>query len=244
MFALTFIPSTPIARFGRIIFFGWVGLVALVATGLAASTSPFPTIVTAPAGRTVTVGQPVNFTVSVSGTAPFTFQWQRAVAGSDTFTPLTNGSDIAGATTATLSILSTTTAMSGDRFRALVGNALGTATSSAATLSVSKAVATVTLSGLAQIFSGEPKPVTVSTSPPGLTVNLTYYNSPTPPTNAGTYTVVATITDATRTGSKSGSLVIAKAPQTIFFATFSSSLKVGDAPLTLAATAHGHDFVT
>ncbi len=174
-----------------------------------------PVIGTQPANQRVSAGQSAAFTVSASGTAQFTFEWQRAAAGSDAFVRLTNGAGITGATTATLSVAKTGVAMTGDRFRVVVTNALGTASSSAATLTVSKTPAAVTLSGLTQVFNGTPRAVTVKTNPAGLAVSLSYDGSVTVPTNPGTYPVVATVTAPTHSGSASGSLVIAKAPATI-----------------------------
>lgn len=71
--------------------------------------------------------------------------------------------------------------------------------------------ATVTLGGLAATYDGNPKTVTATTSPGGLAVAITYAGSATPPTNAGTYQVVATVTDPGYQGFATGSLVIAKA---------------------------------
>ena len=53
-----------------------------------------------------------------------------------------------------------------------------------------------------------PKPVTVTTTPAGLTVAVTYGGSPTPPTAPGNYAVSAVIDDANYQGSTAGSLVI------------------------------------
>lgn len=74
------------------------------------------------------------------------------------------------------------------------------------------APATITLSGLYQTYDGSLKAVTATTDPPGLTVNITYDGRATVPTNADSYTVVATINEATYQGSASETLVIAKAP--------------------------------
>jgi hypothetical protein len=109
-------------------------------------------------------------------------------------------------------------------------------TSSPATLTVTPAPATVSLSGLAQTFTGAPRPVTVTTSPAALAVNVTYNGSTTAPTNAGSYTVAATITDANHTGSASGTLVVAQAAQTIGFGALAAQ-PAGGTPLTLTATA-------
>ncbi|MBS0631600.1 MAG: immunoglobulin domain-containing protein [Verrucomicrobia bacterium] len=78
-------------------------------------------------------------------------------------------------------------------------------------ITAGKSNAAVTLSGLSATYDGNPKTVTATTTPGGLTVAVTYSGSATPPTNAGTYQVVATINDASYQGFATGSLVIAKA---------------------------------
>jgi Immunoglobulin I-set domain len=88
-----------------------------------------PAIVTQPASQTVTVGQPVTFTVAASGTAPLTYQWQNGATNAN----------ISGATFATYTIASAATANSGSTFRVVVTNSAGSVTSSTATLTVSSA---------------------------------------------------------------------------------------------------------
>jgi len=83
------------------------------------------------------------------------------------------------------------------------------------TLTVSKATATINISNTTQTYDGTTKPVTIVTTPIGLTVNVTYNGSTTVPTNAGTYPVVATINDANYQGTQNGSLTINKASATI-----------------------------
>ncbi len=85
-------------------------------------------------------------------------------------------------------------------------------------LSVAKKVITPTLAGLTATFDGSPKLVTATTNPAGLTVAITYDGAPTPPTNVGSYAVLATIIDTNHAGSATGTLQIAKADQTITFA--------------------------
>ena len=82
-----------------------------------------PSITTHPASQTVNAGQAVNFSVAVSGTSPFNYQWQK------------NGGDIAGANAATLSL---SNAQDGDAgsYTVVVSNAAGSATSAAAVLTV------------------------------------------------------------------------------------------------------------
>ena len=78
--------------------------------------------------------------------------------------------------------------------------------------------AALVLSNTNHVFDGTAKGVTVSTTPPNLATVVTYAGSTNRQTNAGAYAVVATISNANYQGSKSGSMVIAKAPQTISFA--------------------------
>lgn len=73
--------------------------------------------------------------------------------------------------------------------------------------------ATVSLSGLDAVYDGTPKSVTVTTNPVGLIVDITYNGSPTPPTDAGNYAVIATVSDPNYQGSASGTLVISPASQ-------------------------------
>jgi hypothetical protein len=88
-----------------------------------------PTIVTPPASLTAQVGTAAAFTVSVTGSAPLNFQWRK------NGTPLANGGNISGATSAALT-LTGVTANDGATYFATVGNTAGTASSSNAVLAV------------------------------------------------------------------------------------------------------------
>lgn len=103
-------------------------------------------------------------------------------------------------------------------------------------LTVSSIPVTVTLGGLSQTYDGNPKPVTVTTDPASKAHSVTYAGSTVAPTNAGTYALVVTITEPGYTGSASGSLVIAKAAQTLSFAAL-APVTIGTAPFALSATA-------
>lgn len=85
------------------------------------------------------------------------------------------------------------------------------------TFTVTKAAATVVLAGLAQTYDGDAKVITATTTPAGLEVMFTYGGTPAPPVNAGTYAVEGVINDAIYTGTATGSLVVAKAAQSINF---------------------------
>jgi hypothetical protein len=75
--------------------------------------------------------------------------------------------------------------------------------------------ATITLSGLEQVYTGTAHAVGATTAPSGLPVIITYAGSPTAPANAGSYAVVAAVSDTNYTGSATGTLTINKATATI-----------------------------
>ena len=105
---------------------------------------------------------------------------------------------------------------------ATVNNANYSGTASG-TLVIGKAAATVALGSLAQTYSGSAEAATATTTPAGLTVNLTYTGtngttyatSATAPTGAGSYTVAATVNNANYSGAATGTLVISKAAATV-----------------------------
>lgn len=92
------------------------------------------------------------------------------------------------------------------------------------------------LASLSQTYDGTQRFVTATTSPAGLSYSVTYDGQSTAPTNAGNYSVSATITDPNYQGSDSGTLVVAKAPQNINFAAL-DPVYDNTAPFELTATA-------
>jgi len=69
-----------------------------------------------------------------------------------------------------------------------------------ANLTIGQNVATITLSNLNQTYTSSPLAVTASTNPAGLSgLSITYNGSSTIPTNAGTYAVVASLTNPKHT---------------------------------------------
>ncbi len=79
-------------------------------------------------------------------------------------------------------------------------------------VTVNKAVASILLSDTNQSYTGTARSVSVSTTPAGLTVVVTYNGSDTPPVTAGSYTVGVTVNDTNYTGSASGTLAVGKVP--------------------------------
>ncbi|TRX60101.1 tandem-95 repeat protein [Fulvivirga sp. M361] len=78
-------------------------------------------------------------------------------------------------------------------------------------LVVGKATASIVLSSLTQTYDGTPKSAVATTTPVGLTVDFLYNGVATVPTNAGSYSVIATINDANYEGTDNGTLTIDKA---------------------------------
>ncbi len=77
-----------------------------------------------------------------------------------------------------------------------------------ATLGIEKAEASISLLELSQIYDGNPKPISGTTSPAGLTLLFAYEGLPDAPVNAGSYSVQATVVDSNYMGSSVGILVI------------------------------------
>ena len=115
-----------------------------------------------------------------------------------------------------------------------------------AVLTITAVPVTLTLTNLSQIYNGSPKTVGVLNVPAGASRTVTYNGSTTPPVNAGSYAVVATLTGGNYTGSVSGTLVVQKATQSISFTTiwnpygppFPRTLIIGDTG-TVSATGGG-----
>lgn len=68
--------------------------------------------------------------------------------------------------------------------------------------------ASITISNVSFIYDGNPKSVTITTNPVGLAHTVTYNGSTTAPSAAGSYNVVATITNSNYSGSSSDTMVI------------------------------------
>jgi parallel beta-helix repeat protein len=83
-----------------------------------------PTLTQQPAAASASDGGSATFSVAASGSAPLAYQWQR------------NGQDIAGATSATLTVDHVAVADSGAQYRVVVTNSAGSVTSTGAVLSV------------------------------------------------------------------------------------------------------------
>ena len=84
-----------------------------------------PSITSQPSSKTVAPGQTATFSATATGSTPLTYQWQRDQAA------------VSGATSASYTTPPVSTTDNGAQFRVVVSNALGSATSNPATLTVS-----------------------------------------------------------------------------------------------------------
>ncbi|MBI5775014.1 MAG: immunoglobulin domain-containing protein, partial [Verrucomicrobia bacterium] len=107
-----------------------------------------PVILSGPAGRAAVAGESVSFAVTASGTAPLRYQWRF------------NGTDMVGATNASLILNSVQLADTGS-FSVVVSNTVGTATSSNAVLTVTAPVCVPAPAGLVAWWSAEGNAVDV-----------------------------------------------------------------------------------
>ena len=92
--------------------------------------SAAPSITQQPANQTVSAGQTATFSVTATGTAPLSYQWQKGTTA------------ISGATSANYTTPATTTADNGTQYGVVVSNPVGSVTSNPATLTVNAASAT------------------------------------------------------------------------------------------------------
>ena len=102
---------------------------------------------------------------------------------------------------------------------------------------IAKATATIDLGILTFTYNGAPRPVSPATPPAGLTtLTITYNGSATAPTNAGSYTVLVTLTNDNYEASPASDTLINKAPSSITFGVLADKT-YGDPPFTVSATA-------
>jgi hypothetical protein len=112
---------------GGLILAGCAGLANTSSNTKGSGASGAPSITAQPANAAVTVGQTATFSVATTGTAPFSYQWQK------------NNTAISGGTSSTYTTPPTTASDNSALFRVVVSNSAGSTTSNSATLSVSGA---------------------------------------------------------------------------------------------------------
>lgn len=91
----------------------------------------------------------------------------------------------------------------------------GAASEVTTSFTVGKISIGISIENLNQSYTGQPRPVTITTYPTGFSTTVTYNGSLTVPTDAGTYSVSVVINDTDHAGSRNAVLFISPAPATI-----------------------------
>ncbi len=135
-----------------VVVMGTCGTATSIATPLTVNSATG--FVTQPTNQAVCAGSPTSFSVTASGTGPFTYQWRK------------NGSNIAGATGSTFSLASVT-ASDAATYDVAVTGTCGNAASSAATLTVNAATGVASQPSSQTICPGAPASFSVTASGTG-----------------------------------------------------------------------------
>ncbi len=215
---------------------------------LTAAPAVAPSIVAHPANQEVSAGQAAVFSVAANATVtPLpSYQWQVSTNGGATWTNLSSAAPYADSTTPTLTIGSTQTSQNGYRYRAVVSNSAGTATSNAATLTVAPGNGSfLTPDRTSLAFAAVSNGATFTSRTPAQTVRLTL-------SGPGPVTWTATpsqpwLTVSPASGSGSGALTVnvgfdgavagqGSATASIAFTTTGTSGTVGPVNVSLAVT--------
>jgi uncharacterized repeat protein (TIGR02543 family) len=163
-----------------------------------------PEFIVTPETALLSVGDTLQFTANVLdqfgtplATQPSPITWS------------TNG----GGTISTVGLFSAANAGGPYTITASGGGESGTAE-----VNINATKAGIDLQNLSQTYDGSPRVVTATTTPAGLNYSITYDGQSAAPINAGSYEISANITDPNYEGNTTGTLVVAKATQTITFA--------------------------
>jgi hypothetical protein len=127
----------------RAVFTNSAGSAATTAAMLSIATSPV--VITEPTSQVASAGNLAYFVSSAVGNAAPTVQWQVSTDGGDNF------SNLAGATSGTLTFMTNAT-QNGNQYRAVFDNALGSATSKPATLTVNTTASGLVIDANTGIF--------------------------------------------------------------------------------------------
>jgi len=127
-----------------------------------------PEFLSQPVSQTNFTGMTVQFSASVYGSPSPTFQWQRGPEGIGSYTNIPNGGHFSGATTATLTVSSLTSAAAG-AYVLVASNSSGSVTSNPALLAVQAGPAMITNQAGMAISLGPDGTYTVASSAPAWT---------------------------------------------------------------------------
>jgi alpha-tubulin suppressor-like RCC1 family protein len=153
-----------------------------------------PSVTTHPSNQTMTAGATASFSAAASGSPSPTVQWQVSTNTGSTFT------NISGATAGTYAFVAGA-ADTGKQFRAVFTNSAGTATSNAATLTVSATAPTMALDKTALVFSALTSGAAFTAQTSAQTVRLTQTGAGTVTWTAASTTPWLVVSPASGTGS-------------------------------------------
>lgn len=143
-----------------------------------------PTITSQPVSTTVDAGQNASFSVTVSGSEPFTYQWRK------------DGISILGATSSTL-VLANVQAVNTGTYSVAISNAAGAIASNGATLTVNAAPVFTSQPRTQIAVTGTTVNFSVSAIGPGITYQWRRNGAPISGANSSTFTLAnATVADA------------------------------------------------
>ncbi|HEY4355009.1 MAG TPA: MBG domain-containing protein [Acidobacteriaceae bacterium] len=184
------------------------GPVVTVTKGISQLVTPFTQTVVRPGTVSMALGNGNLKYLQPSGVVAYTLN---AACGS---TPQTGSLTINSNGVATLTVPVDCPAGQYDLTLSYAGDSNYLAASTVhVALTVVAQAATITITNLDQVYDGTPKPVTVTTNPANLAVNVIYGGSSSgAPTLAGLYSVLVTIADPNYTGSQSAALLIRRGP--------------------------------
>ncbi len=136
----------------------------------------FTTIITQPVNQTVCIGNSASFSVIVTGTGPFTYQWQLSSNGGASYNNIVNGGVFSEVFTNTLLVNAPPVTMNGNLFRVIIngGSGCSGAPSSAALLTVNP-VPSVVISANPIIIAPGQETIIRSTVTPNPAATYTWY---------------------------------------------------------------------
>ena len=190
---------------------------------------------------TLTIGQASNAIAWTNLVTPVSYS-NGLVIGLGATASSWLGVSYSSANTNLVSISGTNLAVLGAGTASIVASQAGNSNYLAATpvtntLVIGKGSASVSITGTNAIYDGTAKSVEASTVPTNLNVGITYNGSSNAPSNAGSYTVVATVADANYAGSNTATLMIGQAANTITFPALGSRFYTNGLTIGLGATA-------
>jgi hypothetical protein len=222
------------------------GLATTATATLAVVSGTAPAITTQPASQTVSAGGTASFSVAASGTPPPSYRWRESTNGGTNWEDVPPGGSFSGQATRKLTVANAPTSMSGDLFRCVATNAVKSATSAIARLTVNKLAQTVNFPQPANKVYGDPPFVVAATASSGLPVSLMIDSGPA--TFSGGKVVLTGVGKVTLTAFQAGnatyaagagptrSFTVAKAAQTITFSALPNKTS-NAAPFSLSASA-------